>query len=329
MSYNIQKQELKFQSRTYNEGLCLLKFIAAFGIVGCHLNMRPTTFAGEWLLHFTDTNVGLFGIISGYFFTQSIYKTTELIVFLKKRTLRLLPAYFFWSICYLFLKFGLDIFTRGKISPSFNDPMCWYYIIFWGGSAAHLWYVISLYYITILLFFQRKFLHAIWLFMMIIAFFWTMKGWGGFYSWYPIRLLAFFSLGVGIYYLDNSLTSIKQSFWSLLLIIALIIHLYSPMRGLICVYDALVCIPFFMIFRNLHFNANNHSIFFLKLGNFSFGIYLTHVFIAFAIGSLIRLYSNAPYSGWVLFLVWVLVFVIAMLITFLFRLSPITRRFVE
>jgi len=50
----------------YCNGIDWLRGIAAFGIVGCHLNLAPTTAADTLLRHFCDMNVGVFGCISGF-----------------------------------------------------------------------------------------------------------------------------------------------------------------------------------------------------------------------------------------------------------------------
>ena len=49
----------------YN-GLDLLRGIAAFGIVGCHLGLSPRTSGGEWVTALCNFNVGLFAAISGF-----------------------------------------------------------------------------------------------------------------------------------------------------------------------------------------------------------------------------------------------------------------------
>lgn len=322
-------QVSKNKSSDFNVGLGLLKILAIFGIVGCHLNLRPTTSTGEWLLHFTDTNVGLFGITSGYFLAKSLCQATEWSVFLKKKSARLLPAYFFWTICYLLLKFGLDLFFKGGMTSAFKDPMHWYYIIFWGGGAAHLWYVISLLYISLGLLALRNYLHAAWPILMILAFFGTMHGWGGFFSWYPIRLLAFVCLGVGLFFHDGMLKRVTMPVWGAVFLIALLAHLFLPWRGWISVYDALVCVPLFMIFRNLPLGRYSSSQLLRRLTNCSFGIYLSHVFIAYAIGNFVRSIFFAPYSAWILVLDWSLVFIVALFLTYILRSLPATRRFVD
>ena len=48
-------------------GIDLLRGIAAFGIVGCHLSLSPKTAAASWLLHFCDMNVAVFAVVAGYF----------------------------------------------------------------------------------------------------------------------------------------------------------------------------------------------------------------------------------------------------------------------
>ena len=47
-------------------GLDLLRGIAAFGIVGCHLGLAQRTTGGEWVTVLCNFNVGLFAAISGF-----------------------------------------------------------------------------------------------------------------------------------------------------------------------------------------------------------------------------------------------------------------------
>ena len=45
----------------------ILRGIAAFGIVGCHLMLSPRTNAGSWVTHFCDMNVAVFAVLAGCF----------------------------------------------------------------------------------------------------------------------------------------------------------------------------------------------------------------------------------------------------------------------
>ena len=45
----------------------ILRGIAAFGIVGCHIMTDPRTASGEAVRHFCDMNVAVFAVLAGYF----------------------------------------------------------------------------------------------------------------------------------------------------------------------------------------------------------------------------------------------------------------------
>ena len=56
-------------------GLSLLRLIAAWGIVGCHLNLSPAEGFPQQLLSLTDANVAIFAMISGYLLSLSLMST--------------------------------------------------------------------------------------------------------------------------------------------------------------------------------------------------------------------------------------------------------------
>ncbi len=47
--------------------LDLLRGIAAFGIVGCHLSLSPRSEGGALVTSLCDFNVGLFAALAGFF----------------------------------------------------------------------------------------------------------------------------------------------------------------------------------------------------------------------------------------------------------------------
>ena len=47
-------------------GIDLLRGVAAFGIVGCHLSLAPRTAGGELVTALCDFNVGLFAAVAGF-----------------------------------------------------------------------------------------------------------------------------------------------------------------------------------------------------------------------------------------------------------------------
>ena len=316
MKYAISNNLMNNQ---FNNGISLLKLLAAFGIVGCHLNMRPTTKYGEMILHFTGTNVALFGIISGYFLLYSIKKTNRWRDFLWKKTQRLLPVYLFWTIFYVILKILLDLTTKGEVTSSFKNPMRWFYIVFWGDAAAHLWYVISYFYISIIVYSLRRWICYLWPIITVGALIWCIKGWCGFFSWYPIRLMAFISIGIGISLNSTILSRVSRIGWIAFFLFSVIIHLFSPWRGWISIYDILVSVPLVMLFKDM---TNQISPKLVYLSNCSFGIYLTHIFIAFAIGEVLRKIINPPYSAWLIIFDWTVIIVISLTLTLIIQHVP-------
>ena len=82
--------------------LDLLRGIAAFGIVGCHLSLSPRTEGGALVTSLCDFNVGLFAALAG-FLMCGVKGWCEYASYIKKRVLRLVPTYLFWSVVFLVL----------------------------------------------------------------------------------------------------------------------------------------------------------------------------------------------------------------------------------
>lgn len=72
-------------------GFDWLRFIAAIGIVGCHLALPNMTDGAWWIKQFTDLNVGVFAAIAGFFMANSLQqKDVSFESFVGRRVKRLL-----------------------------------------------------------------------------------------------------------------------------------------------------------------------------------------------------------------------------------------------
>ena len=72
--------------------LDLLRGIAAFGIVGCHLSLSPRSDGGALVTSLCDFNVGLFAALAGFLMT-GVKDWSDYAGYIKKRVVRLVPTY--------------------------------------------------------------------------------------------------------------------------------------------------------------------------------------------------------------------------------------------
>ena len=136
----------------FYHGFSVLRGVAAFGIVGTHLNLEPHTAGAEFFLGFTDMGVGIFAAISGFLMVRSLDAPDfSLRVYLGKRVKRLLPTYLVWSGVYIVATCVFDLLLDGGgINPRFFHWQTWCGIVFWGAAGVQLWFLIELFYAQIL-----------------------------------------------------------------------------------------------------------------------------------------------------------------------------------
>lgn len=122
-------------------GLNLLRGIAAFGIVGCHLGLSPRTLCGEWVTALCNFNVGLFAALSGFLMAPGGEG------YVKKRARRILPTYLVWSAFYIAATAVFDlVLDGGHLNERYYSLSNWLDVLFCGSAATHLWFLISLFY---------------------------------------------------------------------------------------------------------------------------------------------------------------------------------------
>ena len=175
--------------------LDLLRGIAAFGIVGCHLSLSPRTEGGALVTSLCDFNVGLFAALAG-FLMSGVKDWSDYAGYIKKRVVRLVPTYLFWSVVFLAFTAAFDLsLDGGRIHPRYFSGEFWVSVLFKGGSAAHLWFLACLFYAQVLMAlpfgkFNREWQGVLWVIIGGAVLYGAVRiGW--WYGWYPLRLLAF------------------------------------------------------------------------------------------------------------------------------------------
>lgn len=307
-------------------GLNLLRGIAAFGIVGCHLSLSPRTVGGEWVTSLCDFNVALFAAISGFLMPQA----KPVFEYVTKRAIRLLPTYFAWSAVYVVATALFDlILDGGALDVRYYSLSNWLGVVFYGNAAAHLWFLISLFYGQVLLRLFNVSLSKIgsiakcvilWcVSILLLAVSVTGHNW---WCCYPVRLLSFLVLGF-------VLKSIKKDmFWPVLAcaVIMLIVHVscHGVLPGF--VRDYLLVVPTLLLFVSSRFTDNKVA---NLLAATSMGVYLVHPLFARGVSFIVMRVVKAPYNAFVVAGEWLCVWFISLTAAFLLNKLPITSRFVK
>ena len=133
-------------------GIDLLRGVAAFGIVGCHIQLVPRTCAGNLVVALCDFNVGLFAALAGFLMCGAA-EVDGWFGYARKRVKRLLPAYFTWTVVFVVLTALFDIaYDGGCLNPRYMDVWFWLRVLFIGGCATHLCFLACLFYAQIAFF---------------------------------------------------------------------------------------------------------------------------------------------------------------------------------
>lgn len=307
-------------------GVDLLRGIAAFGIVGCHLMLSPRTDAGSWATHFCDMNVAVFATLAGYF-THS--GGSGVLCDIKRRLSRLLPLYFFWSVVFVLASLMFKTIAHDDMSQ-YGQVGFWSGVIFRGGSSCHLWFIAALIYTqTLALFLMR------WRFSVALPLAFAAGGLllsvvlSNWYGRYFFRLFGFVWLGV-------VLRAFSRGTWKLyggLTCLALVLHVLftGVLHGFIC--DLLVTVPLVLFAVRLSTTCLAASSWILSLakmaGRTSLGIYLIHPLLTRLGGCLIARLCETPYGLIPILLDWTLSWGGAFLLTLACLKLPYLRRIVQ
>ena len=315
-------------------GIDLLRGIAAFGIVGCHLSLEPKTIGGDIVTSLCDFNVGLFAAVAGFLMCGNDCESW--LAYVRKRFWRLLPVYFSWSIVYLCLIAVFDVlFDGGHINPRYHTVGFWLSVVFWGGCASQLWFLPSLFYAQILtsVFFcfggkQRNGLVWFLLGGVLIICSAGLDGW--WYGRYPLRLLAFLVTGYGIgVFVKPHIDVLKQYSLIIVGVAIAVLGLHVWLRDSIHGFyrDWIAVGPVLLSFVALDFKSCQVKQVALTLGATSMGVYLVHPLFARILSLVAGKLISPPYSASVIFADWVIVWGFTMLTVLLMRQMPFAKKF--
>lgn len=306
-------------------GLDLLRGIAAFGIVGCHLLLMSRTKCGWLLTGLCDMNVAIFAALSGY--VMAFEKWNGWRQYVKKRAIRILPTYLVWSVVFLFFSAAFQFISEGKVNSRYGDIKWWCDVFVWGASATHLWFLSTLFYAQVLssLFFKR-WPGRHWIVLSIVLIMATVFS-NNTYVTYQVRLLGFLMLGFG-------LASFKQDRlvyyrWPISLAAAILLAVHCAAYALHVGYlkDWMTVGPVLLAFVAFSGSISGK---FAAVGTFlgatSMGVYLIHPLFTKAFGLIVARLFPQPYGAGAVLFDWVMSWLAALLLTVVFlRIPKISR----
>ena len=154
---------------------------------------------------------------------------------------------------------------------------------------------------------------------------------GGWYGWYPLRLLAFLMTGFGIRLLVISNMDKLKRFSLLILVVALVaLVLHIALRGVVPGFyrDWVAVFPVLVGVANVEVKSIRIGKIAAVLGATSMGVYLVHPLVTRGLSFLVTRQVAAPYSASVVIGEWVVAWGISMVGAVLMLRMPVVRRFV-
>lgn len=322
--------------KSYYPRLDLLRGIAAFGIIGCHLNLAAYTPAVRTLLSYCDLNVGVFGAIAGYLMAaqDDLLRDQKInFIFIQKRVLRLLPVYIIWTMIYCLFRFVVSIMMHKEISFD------WFNVVFLGGGACHLWFLVALFYAQVLFVFllfgasflkvENRFFLVTGLVILVASAYWSSiipygSSFWSWFSYYFLRLFAYLLIGYGIFGWGSRFNHMHE--WAIfsILLASVMLRPMFPFHKFI--KDLLIVIPLLLVCcreKTVPWPAQNII---RLLARTSLGVYLVHPIVC-AIGTLLlnKIYSS-PFTLITTLAYWSCIWGISLLIAYIGLKTPGVNR---
>ena len=263
----------------YYSGLDICRLLAAFGIVGCHLALDSMTPSAVWVKRFTDLNVGVFAMLSGFFMAKTLVGNPPIWDYLKKRLAHLYIPYLVWVFIFAISDVIFDTIS-GKFDPSQRANVhFWANAVLLGSNTTHLWFLVWLVYFSLLL--APLFRWCVCTSLRWMPLFLALGGgylvawchhWGEF-GCYPVRLLGFLLLGM-VGYKCKYVLMIRGWVLGVILGVGICCQGMGLRYGFLS--ECLISIPMCLLGLNTHIKNDVWVMRLRRLGMLSFGVYLVH-----------------------------------------------------
>ena len=296
-------------------GLEWVRALAAFGIVGCHLDLANLSWGAQWLKQFTDLNVGVFAVIAGFFSVFAVSRAESWGVYASHRLRRLLPPYILWSVLYISVDIFFDTFSGKPLTFQPTRWQYWHSVLFMGSGAAHLWFLPALLYTQLVAYpIIKKAMGGrawvVWLIggggFLLVSCCPLLAGWSGRYLW---RLVGFFAIGVMFALRVGIIEKISPRLALLGVLVGSIMIGAGWQHGFIgtCV----LIIPLVVFGIVWHPGESALVSWGTELGRLSFCVYLTHVFFTIALREVV-LRLGLPHNAMVYLTDWIMAWTAAL-----------------
>lgn len=315
-------------------GIDVLRGVAAFGIVGCHLSLFPRTVGGDLVISLCDFNVGVFAALAGFLMWGAKGSWRE---YAARRTERLLPTYFAWTAVFIIMTALFDlVYDGGRLNTRYSMVSFWVRVIFVGGSATHLWFIACLFYAQLALFkmflcYDGKWQGLMWIITggFLIAGSTLSPEW---FARYPLRLVAFLVTGYGIGCcfhagMFNGFLKRRNLVWCVATGM-LIAHVAS--RGVVhgFVRDWLAVGPVLLAFVGQEIRSSRFQKVAAILGATSMGVYLVHPLLTRGLSVWVMSAVPPPYVAWIVLCEWIAAWLISFAVAVVLKRLPVAKRFV-
>lgn len=317
---------------THNYNIDLLRGVAAFGIVGCHLMLYPKTVGSVALTGLCDMFVGLFAALSGYWMgikdLDEHNKPFKVKKFISKRARRILPTYIAWTCVYIVFGMLFDLLVRNGLSSKWFSARFWCQSFFLGGSACHLWFLVCLFYSQVFFIVLATTMRNLrwWVcfsvgFAMIgVSAYSPVECW---WTYYPLRLFAFLATGCGIAKMPQKGLVV----WLVAFIIGLVIHYGMKPFLPQFIRDWFVVVPLLTVVVGISAKGKFTAIADL-LGKSSMGVFLVHPIFAAGLGLAFKRFFASPYGIVPWLLDWLCCWSCAFLLTLILLRVPLVKKYV-
>ena len=316
-------------------GIDFLRGVAAFGIVGCHLSLDQRTDGGHLVTALCDFNVGLFAVVAGFLMCGGYDKGR--LAYVGKRARRLLPIYFAWSAVFILVTAAFDLLLDGGcLNPRYETTSFWWRVIFLGGSATHLWFLICLFYAQVILqgafrICANKWHGVLWIALGGVAAFASAMS-PSWFNRYPLRLTGFLMTGYGIgCILQGGILEVCKRFNGVIWCVAVVVLVAHVIAGRSVhgfVKDWFAVGPVLLAFVGWEIKSGRLLRVVTILGATSMGVYLVHPLVTRGLSVVVTRAVQPPYMAWVVLDEWLLAWTLSFAAALALRRVPMVRRVV-